>query len=109
MYTTSQMRPTTAAARKTYEVLQRIHVHGQGICQMLVVHSNLEVVMPLHHAIQGLQTASHELQEGRLPAAIEADNGHSSIQIDAQVYLHCAIPCEQTFTWSIKLSQHEQA
>lgn len=33
---------------------------------MLMIHPNLEVIVPLHHPVQWLQIAGHELQQRAL-------------------------------------------
>ena len=81
--------PQTRAevGRGAYKVLQGVHVHGKGVRQVLVVHANLEVVVPFHHAINRLQLSSHELQERGLATAIQPNYGYPGVQVHTEINL----------------------
>ena len=44
----------------------------QQFCQVLVILPDLEVVVALHHSVQRLQRACHQLQQGAFACTIGA-------------------------------------
>ena len=61
----------------------------QQLCQVLVVLCDLQVVVALHHAVQGLQVSHHQLEQGGLPGTVGAHQRHPRIKVNRQVNLQC--------------------
>ena len=60
-----------------YHVLKGSQLRIQQLSKMLVILAYLEMVMPFHHSIKGLQAANHNLQQGRLASPIGTHQSHS--------------------------------
>mmetsp|Transcript_4203 Transcript_4203/g.12015 ORF Transcript_4203/g.12015 Transcript_4203/m.12015 type:complete len:623 (-) Transcript_4203:26-1894(-) len=68
-------------------VLERRLFVRQELGQMLVVLPDLEMIVPLDHAVQGVQVASHELEQGRLSGSVRSNDGNARVEIDAKVHV----------------------
>lgn len=76
-----------------HHVFQGIELVVEQVGKVLVVHADLEVVVALDHAVQGLQLARHQLQQRGLASSVGPHQGYAGVQVHPKVHLQTCYIC----------------